>query len=411
MTRSMNDAPAGSSSEDSLPTKIAAVPLVLDDDLMIDVDNEAYENIDIEEELVRSRVNAARTLFHQPRGDNDTVHSNSTRSLYDTDVEYRMINGRRYCGDYYMPNDDDEQTRMQILHEVYKALLSKRLTTVPLSSPTKILDVGTGTGDWAIAMGEQWPECEVVGTDIAKIQPSAVPLNVFFEIDDAEEEYGWTWPDDEFDLVHFRHMAGAFSSWSDIYKEAHRSLKPGGWIEVLDFDNHDRTLLSFFAEDSEVSTWLRTINECSQTSGRPRGAAHLEPEVLAGAGFVDINVTEKVIPMGIWPDNKEDKLLGRHFLVAQLCGIESLCLRPFTEQMGWGVEKIRTLCGQVTDAVRTVSMDPNSKGLGFTVRILTGRKPGGPDMAEGDAESVLTATVNGTNGMNGGTTTNGNSTH
>lgn len=73
MTRSMNDAPAGSSSEDSLPTKIAAVPLVLDDDLMIDVDNEAYENIDIEEELVRSRVNAARTLFHQPRGDNDTV--------------------------------------------------------------------------------------------------------------------------------------------------------------------------------------------------------------------------------------------------------------------------------------------------------------------------------------------------
>jgi SAM-dependent methyltransferase len=310
-----------------------------------------------------------------------------------------------------MPNDDDEQTRMQILHEVYKALLSKRLTTVPLSSPTKILDVGTGTGDWAIAMGEQWPECEVVGTDIAKIQPSAVPLNVFFEIDDAEEEYGWTWPDDEFDLVHFRHMAGAFSSWSDIYKEAHRSLKPGGWIEVLDFDNHDRTLLSFFAEDSEVSTWLRTINECSQSSGKPRGAAHLEPEVLAGAGFVDINVTEKVIPMGIWPDNKEDKLLGRHFLVAQLCGIESLCLRPFTEQMGWGVEKIRTLCGQVTDAVRTVSMDPNSKGLGFTVRILTGRKPGEPDMAEGDAESVLTATVNGTNGMNGGTTTNGNSTH
>ncbi|KAF8859591.1 putative Demethylmenaquinone methyltransferase [Acephala macrosclerotiorum] len=376
---------------------------------MIDADNDAYEDIDIEEEIVRSRVNAARTLFHQPRGDNDTV--NSTRSLYDTDVEYQMINGRRYCGDYYMPNDEDEQTRMEILHGVYYALLSNRLTTVPLSSPSKILDIGTGTGDWAMAMGEEWPECEVIGTDIAKIQPSAAPLNVYFEIDDAEEEYGWTWPDDEFDMVHFRHMAGAFSSWSDIYKEACRSLKPGGWIEVLDFDDHDRTFLSFFAEHSDVATWLRTINECSQRAGRPRGAAHLQPEVLAGAGFVDVNVTEKVIPMGVWPDNKEDKLLGRHFLVAQLCGIESLCLRPFTEQMGWDVERIRSLCGSVTNAVRTVSMDPNSRGLGFTVRILTGRKPGGPDMnmEDHDGVSVMTATMNGMNGTNGASTRNANS--
>lgn len=73
MARSMNGAPAGTSSEESLPTQIAAVPLILDDDPVLDVDTEAYEDIDIEEEIERSRVNAARTLFHQPRGDNDTV--------------------------------------------------------------------------------------------------------------------------------------------------------------------------------------------------------------------------------------------------------------------------------------------------------------------------------------------------
>lgn len=69
MARDMNGA-TGSSSEDSLPTKISAVPLVLDDD-PTSIDNEAYE--DMEEEIVRQRVHAARTLFHQPRGDNDTV--------------------------------------------------------------------------------------------------------------------------------------------------------------------------------------------------------------------------------------------------------------------------------------------------------------------------------------------------
>lgn len=288
---------------------------------------------------------------------------------------------------------------MQILHEVYYSLLSSQLTTVPLSSPSKILDVGTGPGDWAMAMGDEYPEAEVIGTDIAKIQPSAVPLNVFFEIDDAEEEGGWTWPDDEFDLIHFRGLAGAFSDWSQIYSEAYRSLKPGGWIEVLDFDNHDKSLLHFFSEGSSVKNYLKIVNDCAKRAGKPRGVAHLQPEVLAAAGFVDVGVTEKLIPMGIWPEDKEDKKLGKHFLVAQLCGIESLCLRPFTEQMGWNVEKIRELCDDVTQAVRTVSLDSKSKGLGVTVKIVTARKPCGMDVDERDGESVVTTTIPGLNGI------------
>lgn len=297
-----------------------------------------------------------------------------------------------------MPNDEEEQTRMQILHGVYYHLLSNNLTTVPLRSPTKILDVGTGSGDWAMAMGDEFPDAEVIGTDIAKIQPSAVPLNVFFEIDDAEEEGGWTYPDDEFDLVHFRHMAGAFSNWSEIYREAYRSLKPGGWIEVLDFDSHDKTLLSYFDQDSDVATWLRLVNTCAKKSGRPRGEAHLQPEVLASAGFVDITVTDKVIPMGIWPEDKEDRKLAKHFLVVQLCGIESICLRGLSEQMGWDIEKIRNLCESVTRSVREVSLDANSIGLGFTVRIVTARKADSMEVDDFDEESVRTTTMMGLNG-------------
>lgn len=286
---------------------------------------------------------------------------------------------------------------MQILHGVYFSLLSNCLTTVPLSYPSKILDVGTGSGDWAMAMGDEYPDAEIIGTDIAKIQPSAVPLNVYFEIDDAEEDGGWTWPDDEFDMVHFRHMAGAFMDWTQIYKEAYRSLKPGGWIEVLDFDEHSKTILSFFAKDSPVLKWVRTINECAVTAGRPRGAAHLKPEVLAGAGFIDINVDERLIPMGVWPEDKEQKKLGKHFLVAQLCGIESICLRSMTEQMGWDIEEIRILCDAVTQDVRAVSLDPNSKGLGFVVKIITARKPCGNEGGGGDDEGSE-RTVGGLNG-------------
>lgn len=102
-----------------------------------------------------------------------------------------MIHGRRYCGNYYIPNDEEEQCRQQMLDGVYLHILNDELTTVPLLNPRKILDVGCGTGEWVMGMAEMFPDCEVIGTDIAHIQPTSVTINVFFEIDDAEGEGGW----------------------------------------------------------------------------------------------------------------------------------------------------------------------------------------------------------------------------
>ncbi len=40
--------------------------------------------------------------------------------------------------------------------------------------------------------GEEYSDATIIGSDIADIQPIAVPLNVFLQIDDAEEEGCWT---------------------------------------------------------------------------------------------------------------------------------------------------------------------------------------------------------------------------
>src|SRR3981189_389954 len=116
------------------------------------------------------------------------MRRNSTHSLYDSDVVYYDTHGRRYCKQYGMPNDEDEQLRMHLLNDIYYVLLGQRLTTVPLVNPRKILDIGTGIGEWAMAMGDHFPNAEVIGTDIAKIQPTSEPVNVFFELEDAEQE-------------------------------------------------------------------------------------------------------------------------------------------------------------------------------------------------------------------------------
>lgn len=42
----------------------------------------------------------------------------------------------------------------------------------PIDNPKTILDVGTGTGIWAIEMGDMFPDAKIIGTDLAPTQPT-----------------------------------------------------------------------------------------------------------------------------------------------------------------------------------------------------------------------------------------------
>lgn len=57
-------------SDESCPARIGAIPLVLDDNSADDMDE---DDEDFEEQIIRHRMKAARTLFHQPRSDRDTL--------------------------------------------------------------------------------------------------------------------------------------------------------------------------------------------------------------------------------------------------------------------------------------------------------------------------------------------------
>ena len=56
-------------------------------------------------------------------------------------------------------------------------LLKGELHLAPIKNPHRILDIGTGTGIWAIDMADRYPQAEIVGTDLSPIQPKWVPPN------------------------------------------------------------------------------------------------------------------------------------------------------------------------------------------------------------------------------------------
>ena len=296
----------------------------------------------------------------------------STRSLNPLDLPYVYENGRRYCGSYFMPNDDDEQIRLHLQHQVFLRTFDGQLTSVRLEDPTHILDIGTGVGDWAMGMASQYPDCDVVGTDISNIFAREAPINCNWEIDDAELE--WHRPTDYYDLVHLRSMAGAFKDWGHIYQSAFACLKPGGWIEILDFHDHkgEGEFYSFFDPDSIIRRLDRDFREATVMSGRPRDMNHLEPRLLVNLGYTDVQCTEHAIPF-----RTGDGELGKLWLVTVLEALEANGLRLLTKYKGWDPEDVRRGCWQSGQEMLRVARSPR-KGKDFVmkIRILKGRKPG-----------------------------------
>lgn len=117
-----------------------------------------------------------------------------------------------------MPNDEDEKDRLDLQHHMSLLTLDNRLYLSPISDNIQTaLDIGTGTGIWAIDFADAHPSCQVLGNDLSPIQPRFVPPNCTFEVDDAEAEWSYR---HKFDFIHARMMLGSFKNWARFFDQS-----------------------------------------------------------------------------------------------------------------------------------------------------------------------------------------------
>ncbi|KAA8911371.1 S-adenosyl-L-methionine-dependent methyltransferase [Sphaerosporella brunnea] len=301
-------------------------------------------------------------------------YDTSTASLTSSIHEYVFENGRRYHAYFgadknLLPTDEIEQDRLDMYHEICLGLLHGDLYKAPIAEhPQRILDIGTGTGIWAIDMADRFPSAEVIGTDLTPIQPAWVPPNCRFEVDDAEK--AWTFKPESFDFVHARNIAQGISDWPSLMRQVFRSTKPGGYCELVETGTTCHSDDGTMTETNGVKVWMETIAAALVEIGRPPASAEAMKKHLLDAGFVDVEVKTVREPLGPWPKDRKLKNIGAMVLMNCQTGFHAYGLAAFTRILGMTKEEADRICDNAYNAVRNKNYH-----CWCPIYVAYGRKP------------------------------------
>ncbi|KAJ5707343.1 hypothetical protein N7488_007144 [Penicillium malachiteum] len=287
-------------------------------------------------------------------------------------LEYEYENGRRYhsnsLGNYMMPNDEEEQDRMDLAHHIWLMLMRGELYKAPIRDPRKILDLGTGTGIWALDIAEKFPQARVIGNDISPIQPSWTLPNIEFIVENFEDE--WLYQPDSFDFIHGRLLAGSVANWPEFIKQTYKHVKPGGYFEIQESAVWAWSDDGSLTADSPLFQYVQALDNAGRATGRELNIYYKLHQWLTEAGFEDVTQFTYLLPYSPWPRDPYLKEIGKYQAVQVNQAIEAYGLRLCTQVLGWGEDPSRIFQAMVKQQLRDKNLHAYVKEV-----VVYGRKP------------------------------------
>ena len=243
-----------------------------------------------------------------------------------------------------------------------------KLHWAPISkNPSRILDIGTGTGIWAIEIGDEFPMADVLGNDLSPIQPRWVPPNVRFEVDDVEAD--WTYSQ-KFDYIHARCMGTAIKNWPRLVKQCFEFTKPGAYTEFVDLDLQWTSLDGSMKDDSASWKFISQFLKASNDWGIEPCAGPTLEGLVKEQGFEDVFHQRLPLPLGTWPADKKLKEIGAWNYLQISEGLEGFMYSLFTKHYGYAKEEVEVLCAQIRKEIKNPQIH-----ILFYLHVCYGKKP------------------------------------
>lgn len=195
---------------------------------------------------------------------------------------------------YLFPRHASEVNRLDLQHYALREALGVNYFA-PVERPERILDVGTGSGQWCVDMSTEFPQAATVGLDLVLAKP--VP----------DRKYRFVWGDvtaglpfqqESFDLVHQRLLRAGIPllAWPAVVGDLVRVTRAGGWVELIEVAN-DPTNKG--PATSELFGYLSRLAGSRGLSPDDRVVLALD-RLLARAGLEEVTVRRFELPVGEW---------------------------------------------------------------------------------------------------------------
>ncbi|KAI8956899.1 S-adenosyl-L-methionine-dependent methyltransferase [Daldinia sp. FL1419] len=273
------------------------------------------------------------------KGFTKTSTGSSSSRLFRS-IVYRF--GRTFNRNYFLPHDKQEQERNNLQHEISVDVHDGALHICPVKNPRRVLDVGTGTGIWAVEFAKRNPDCYVLGTDLNPTpDPPFITHNCHFQVADADEEWKLGAP---FDLIHVRSL-GEPTDKARLFKSIYDNLAPGGWVEfqewLLHVQSSDRSL-----EGTAFQRWNLCLAEGLRKMGKSLFYILEYKAMLKQVGFENVIELKYAVPTNTWAPGRQYQRIGARQKANTLEVIDIYSRSVLTQGLGWSDQAVDRLLSE-----------------------------------------------------------------
>ncbi|KAA1474672.1 S-adenosyl-L-methionine-dependent methyltransferase [Dentipellis sp. KUC8613] len=193
---------------------------------------------------------------------------------------------------YVLAEGKNGQGALDTLHDAIDNYLGHKLTPAPLGHPRRILELGAGSGAWAIQAAKQFPEAAVIAADMSPLPPRPTPTNLKFIQADITQTLPFE--PESFDIVHLRFVLFHIPHGITLVPKLAQLVAPGGLLLIVDGGAFDVT-----GDDAPA---VRRCSELLTAYMRskhqdPRIADILETQLRTSGLFSDVGAHRVCLPL------------------------------------------------------------------------------------------------------------------